>query len=89
MKRKIYEKLLDWKKNSASKCALLIEGARRVGKSYVVQEFAKNEYEHSLIIDFASAKPRISEYSRNICPTCYLETGSLISDCEVQGLKQT
>ena len=44
MKRKIYDKLVKWKNSSKGKTALLIEGARRVGKSYIVQEFAKNNY---------------------------------------------
>ena len=44
-KRKIYDKLLEWKSESDGKTALLIEGARRIGKSTVVEEFAKNEYE--------------------------------------------
>lgn len=50
-KRKIYNKLLDWKKNNG-KTSLLIEGARRVGKSTIVQEFAKNEYKSYIYIDF-------------------------------------
>ena len=61
MKRKIYEKLVEWKRESAGKCALLIEGARRVGKSWVVREFAQNEYESHLIIDFAKASSKIKE----------------------------
>ena len=44
MRRKIYNKLVEWKQNSNGKTALLIEGARRVGKSYIVEEFAKNNY---------------------------------------------
>ena len=54
MRRKIYERLLYWKEYEASRCALMIEGARRVGKSYIVEEFAKREYAHHLIIDFAN-----------------------------------
>ena len=54
MRRKIYERLLYWKEHEASRCALMIEGARRVGKSYIVEEFAKREYAHHLIIDFAN-----------------------------------
>ena len=61
MKRKIYDKLLEWKNESAGKYALLIEGARRVGKSWVVAEFAKNEYESFLIIDFAKTNSKIKE----------------------------
>lgn len=41
MKRKIYEKLLDWKHRSNGKTAILIEGARRIGKTYIIEDFAK------------------------------------------------
>ena len=44
MKRKIYQQLIDWKLVSNGKSALLIEGARRIGKSYIVEQFAKQEY---------------------------------------------
>ena len=40
MKRKVYEKLVQWKQNSNGKTAILIDGARRVGKSYIVEKFA-------------------------------------------------
>ncbi|MBD5209719.1 MAG: ATP-binding protein [Bacteroidales bacterium] len=53
-KRKIYSKMLDWKQRSAGKTALLIEGARRIGKSTIAEEFAKNEYDDYLIIDFSN-----------------------------------
>ena len=43
-KRKVYDKLLEWKKLSAGASAVLLEGARRIGKSTIVEEFAKNEY---------------------------------------------
>ena len=52
MKRKIYTSLLEWKREGAGKSALLIDGARRVGKSYIAEEFAKNEYRSYLLIDF-------------------------------------
>lgn len=55
MKRKIYEDLLTWKKEWAGKTALLIDGARRVGKSYIAEEFAKTEYRSYIFIDFNSA----------------------------------
>lgn len=48
----MYDKLLDWKRQVAGTKALLIEGARRIGKSTLVQEFAKNEYRSYLLIDF-------------------------------------
>ena len=43
-KRKIYNQILSWKENSDGKRALLVKGARRVGKSTIVEEFARNEY---------------------------------------------
>lgn len=51
MKRKIYQKLIEWKNNGV-KTAVLIDGARRVGKSYIVEKFAKENYKSYIIIDF-------------------------------------
>ena len=65
MKRKIYDKLLEWKKNSAGSTALLIDGARRVGKSYIVEEFAKAEYKTYLLIDFNRAGTDIKNLFNN------------------------
>ena len=53
MKRKIYSQLLEWKQQENGRVALLIEGARRVGKSYIVEEFAKNEYRSYILVDFS------------------------------------
>ena len=55
MRRKIYDRLLEWKQNEAPNTALLIDGARRVGKSYIAEEFARNEYRSHIIIDYAKA----------------------------------
>ena len=55
MRRKIYNKLLEWKEQRNGTTAVLIEGARRVGKSYIVEEFARNEYDSYLLIDFNKA----------------------------------
>ena len=63
-KRKIYDKLLVWKKEAAGKKALLIEGARRIGKSTIVEEFAKNEYKSYILIDFARAPETVKDYFR-------------------------
>lgn len=60
-KRKIYDKLLEWKKESDGKTALLVEGARRIGKSTVVEEFGKNEYESYILIDFAFAPQSVKD----------------------------
>lgn len=51
-KRKIYNKLLDWKKNDDGETAILIEGARRIGKSTIAEEFGRNEYKSMIVIDF-------------------------------------
>ena len=56
-KRKIYHQLLHWKETSNGKTALLIEGPRRVGKSTVVEAFARNEYESYILVDFFTASP--------------------------------
>ncbi len=58
-KRKIYDKILQWKQESKGKSALMIQGARRIGKSTIVEEFAKNEYTSHLIIDFNRASPTV------------------------------
>ena len=54
-RRKIYDQMIRWKENSNGKTALLIEGQRRVGKSTVVETFAKNEYDSYILIDFYTA----------------------------------
>lgn len=56
-KRKIYNQLLQWKETWNGKTALLVEGPRRVGKSTVVKEFAENEYESYILVDFYEASP--------------------------------
>ncbi|MDE6300726.1 MAG: AAA family ATPase [Muribaculaceae bacterium] len=61
MKRKIYDRLLDWKNKDNGTTAVLIEGARRIGKSYIAEEFARNEYESNIVIDFSIAPSDISE----------------------------
>ena len=63
-RRKIYDKLLEWKAESDGHTALLIEGARRVGKSTVVEAFAKNEYESYILIDFPLPQKASGSFSR-------------------------
>lgn len=58
-KRKIYDKLLKWKEESRGSRAVLIEGARRIGKSTIVREFAKNEYKSYIFIDFNIASDAV------------------------------
>jgi len=98
MNRKLYDRLLEWKREEASESALLIEGARRVGKSWIAEEFAKREYEAHLVIDFSKAGgevrdlfenglDRLDSFFRNLC--AYYETSlprgrSLVVFDEVQ-----
>jgi len=58
-KRKIYNRILQWKQESSGKSALMIQGARRIGKSTITKEFAKNEYSSYLIIDFNKASATV------------------------------
>lgn len=58
-KRKLYDDMLQWKKERQGSTALLVEGPRRVGKSTLVETFAKKEYQSYIIIDFNSASPQI------------------------------
>ena len=71
-KRKIYSKMQEWKMNSNGKTALLIEGARRVGKSTVVEEFAKNEYESYILIDFSRASKETKELFEDVSDLNFL-----------------
>ena len=56
--------MLDWKSVSGGRSALIIDGARRVGKSWIAEEFAKNEYESYLLIDFSKATKAVKRYFR-------------------------
>ena len=65
MKRKIYNKLLEWKHESNGEYALLIDGARRVGKSYIVRQFAEKEYRSCVILDFNLVSKSIKDLFEN------------------------
>ena len=62
LQRKAYRQLVAWKNESKGKTALLLEGARRVGKSTLVQEFGRNEYRSCLVIDFFQAPREVKGY---------------------------
>lgn len=62
MRRKIYDRLLQWKREKDGTTALMIEGARRVGKSYIAEEFARNEYDSYILIDFSKAPQRVKDW---------------------------
>ena len=65
LKRKLYDDLLKWKRSSNGETAILIDGARRVGKSYLCKQFAENEYKSHIIIDFGKVSKDILEVFEN------------------------
>ncbi len=65
MKRKIYGRLLEWKEKDQGSCALLLDGARRVGKSYIARQFGEKEYRSYLMIDFAHMQREVREIFEN------------------------
>ena len=62
MRRKIYDQLVQWKREKDGTTALMIEGARRVGKSYIAEEFARNEYDSYILIDFSKVPKRVKDW---------------------------
>lgn len=81
-KRKLYAKMLQWKNERDGATALLIQGARRIGKSTLVEEFARNEYDSYLLIDFSVAPTEIHDLFKDISDlnfSCYA-IASAISD---------
>ncbi|MCI6998675.1 MAG: AAA family ATPase [Eubacterium sp.] len=70
--RKIYDKLLEWKNESDGKTALLIEGARRIGKSTVAEAFAKEAYKSYILIDFSKASKEVRELFDDISDLDYI-----------------
>lgn len=71
-KRKLYDRLLEWKHVQNGKTAILIEGARRVGKSTLVELFAKNEYESYILIDFNEASEDVKSLFNNLMNMDYI-----------------
>ena len=65
-KRKIYDELLRWKQTDEGRTAVLIQGARRVGKSTVAEEFAKNEYDTHILVDFAACSSEIRDLFNDV-----------------------
>ncbi len=71
-KRKIYDQLLKWKQQSNGNSALLIEGARRIGKSTIVKTFAQNEYKSFIFIDFTKCSKEVKELFNDISDLNYI-----------------
>ena len=75
-RRKIYEQMLNWKTNQHGTTALLIRGARRVGKSTIAEDFARKEYESYILVDFSKASPNIHQLFEDISDLDYIYTAS-------------
>lgn len=71
-RRKIYQDMLKWKKERDGETALLIEGARRIGKSTIVEEFAKNEYDSYILIDFSKTSPEVNALFEDLSDLNYI-----------------
>ncbi len=71
-KRKIYDTMLKWKQERNGDTALLIQGARRVGKSTIAEEFARNEYKSYILIDFSKVSKEVSDLFNDISDLNYL-----------------
>ena len=71
-KRKVYDKLVQWKNNSNGNTAVLIEGARRIGKSTTAEQFAQNEYKSYIIVDFSVAPKSIKELFDDVSDVDYI-----------------
>lgn len=71
-KRKIYDTMLRWKAERNGDTALLIQGARRIGKSTIAEEFARNEYKSYILIDFSKVSPEVNELFNDISDLNYL-----------------
>ena len=79
-KRKIYNQILEWKNEKDKNSALLIEGARRVGKTTIVKQFAKNEYNNFIYIDFTYTNEEIKKMFKKINPAKPLSMDQFFSD---------
>lgn len=71
-KRKIYDRMLQWKQERGGKTALLVKGARRVGKSTIVEEFARQEYETYMFIDFSTASEEVKSLFSDLMDLDYI-----------------
>ena len=71
-KRKIYDRLLKWKQESNGNSALLIEGARRIGKSTIVKTFARNEYKSFILIDFTTCSQEVKNLFNDVSDLNYI-----------------
>ena len=72
MKRNIYDRLVQWK-NKSGRMPLIVNGARQVGKSYILQEFGKLEFDNYIIVNFETDKALVEKFEENITPVPILQ----------------
>lgn len=86
LKRKIYNDLVAWKQRSGGTTALLIDGARRVGKSFIAKEFAENEYRSHIIIDFGNVPKDVLDIFEMTAPTsiCFCQAVRFLRNTALQ-----
>ncbi len=82
MKRKVYNKLLSWK-NSAFRKPLLLQGARQVGKTYIIKEFGKNEYKQTLYLIFEEDRLLNSFFTQNLSPESIVKSLEIYMDTRI------
>ena len=82
MKRQIYKKILSWK-NSEYRKPLLLQGARQVGKTYIIKEFGKNEYKQTLYLNFEEDKLLNSFFVQNLAPESIIESLEIYMDTRI------
>ena len=70
--RKIYQQMMQWKEENQGKTALLIEGARRIGKSTIAEQFAKQEYKSYILIDFNKATATVKSLFNDLMDLDYI-----------------
>ena len=68
MRRKIYDELVKWM-NKSGRMPLVVNGARQVGKSYILQEFGKQEFDNYIIVNLETDKALVEKFEENITPT--------------------
>ena len=65
-RRKVYDRLKEWKREMTAEYACLLEGARRVGKSTIAEEFARNEYRSYILVDFANISEELADVFQDL-----------------------
>ena len=71
-KRKIYDSMLKWKQERNGETALLIQGARRIGKSTIAEEFARKEYKSYILIDFSKVSKEVNDLFNDVSDLNYI-----------------